>query len=167
MMFTRASILFGMLIFAAFVSGSPDATTIANPLANPVPDPDRVITAFAPKVGRSPVPTSLALDQPVGQVLAREISRLHMISLPYNDPYFNQNNLAYDRFLLTDAIPHTHFRSRPKREISTASTIYAELIAHWRGSPLSETGEEIDSSSFIPTELGATQGTSADVMQAV
>ncbi|KAF8170972.1 hypothetical protein K438DRAFT_1773388 [Mycena galopus ATCC 62051] len=151
MMFTRASILFGMLIFAAFVSGSPDATTIANPLANPVPDPDRVITAFAPKVGRSPVPTSLALDQPVGQVLSREISRLHLICV----------------FLLTDEIPHTHFRSRPKREISTASTIYAELIAHWRGSPLSETGEEIDSSSFIPTELGATQGTSADMMQAV
>ncbi|KAJ7308750.1 hypothetical protein DFH08DRAFT_944377 [Mycena albidolilacea] len=49
------STLFGMLIMAAFVS--------ANPLAYPAPDLDRVITAFAPRTGRSLAPTSPALKR--------------------------------------------------------------------------------------------------------
>ncbi|KAF8187651.1 hypothetical protein K438DRAFT_1764809 [Mycena galopus ATCC 62051] len=63
-MFTRVSVLLGMLIFAAFVS--------ANPLANPVPDSDRVITAFAPKTGRLPVPTSPALSNPTHTMLTNK-----------------------------------------------------------------------------------------------
>ncbi|KAF8169601.1 hypothetical protein K438DRAFT_1774184 [Mycena galopus ATCC 62051] len=74
MMLTKVSVLFGMVMLAAFVSANPLTCTSQLELsrsmsdgphrdfqANLVPDSDRVITASAPKTGRSPVPASPAL----------------------------------------------------------------------------------------------------------